>query len=373
MKKVLASLCALSAVLFGYSESVESPVWAAFSVNCPANGDTYVGIVSTRDVVFKGVVRKIDVKSSLIAPSTSPNWVINQFVYDGDVQLEHFYLKFTSGNLEGAWFDIVANSENGVEISISSTELSLVSVNDTFEIIPHWTFDTLFPDGGGLTKSTGRVSKAGASVIWKFTNFGENGVECPIGANNAYSKSYYYRERGDDIGWRDGNGNSADLDVVEPNTFFVVRQPSDSSADVNFSGVVPMCATSFEVFAGGDGENAQNQDNYLVVPSVVDIKLSDLTECLVDSGAFKVSDGRVNAAEDTLFYYSNDSGELNRLPSNSYYFRNRGTTCCWLDSGKENADEDVLKAGAGIIIQKKPQGAPEISRCVFYPPYTLTK
>ena len=56
--------------------------------------------------------------------------------------------------MEGAWFNVLSNNEYALELEIGEAELSKVSAGDSFEVIPHWSLSTLFPDGGGFTPNS---------------------------------------------------------------------------------------------------------------------------------------------------------------------------------------------------------------------------
>lgn len=368
MKKVLAYLCVLSA-FFGYrSASAESPVFCSYKITCKANSDTYVSVPATRASEFNGVVEAVVSDGNKIVVRGEPNFENNRFVYSAGIQRNHYYLKFTSGELEGAWYDIKANDAYSVNIEIGAGELSKVASDDSFEIIPHWTFATLFPNGGGFTKSKTIFQGSGASRLYKYTLFGENGLEYSIGVNGEVKSSYFYHELNSDKAWKNGDRENVDDEVIEPNAVFIVRQP-DNDASITYNGVIPMCATSFEVFTEFDGDGVPNQDVYLAVPSAVDIKLSDLTQCLVESGAFAASTGLFYSPEDVLYVFNNQSEGVNLSPDAACYYRKTSRENKWIDASRNDADNLVLKSCAAIILMKKSNGAAEAVRCKFKPNY----
>ena len=126
MKKI-TSLLALFATIFSANfANAESPVWGIYKVECPANSDTYIGITTTRAPVFTGKVQSVQSGTTNIVAQDEPNWSANQFVYVAGSQTNHYYLKFTSGELEGAWYDIKSNGAYFAEIEIGSNELAKV-------------------------------------------------------------------------------------------------------------------------------------------------------------------------------------------------------------------------------------------------------
>ncbi len=149
--KFLTIVAFSSVISLLHATSVSSPIFGTYAVDCPANTDTYIGISITREPVFIGKVQSIQSGTTNIVAQGEPNWQSNQFVYVSGAQTDHYYLKFTSGELEGAWYDIKSNGAYYTEIEIGSNELAKVAAGDSFEIIPHWTLGTLFPNGGGLT------------------------------------------------------------------------------------------------------------------------------------------------------------------------------------------------------------------------------
>ena len=370
MKTKIISILALVGLMF--NANAESPVWGTYKVECPANSDTYIGITTTRAPVFTGKVQSVQNGTTNIVAQGEPNWSANQFVYVAGSQTDHYYLKFTSGELEGAWYDIKSNSTSDVEIEIGSAELAKIGVNDTFEIIPHWTLATLFPNGGGFTKSTGRSQLSGASLVYKYTSYDHsNGLLIPIGTNKAYMKLYYYRGTATDIGWRCSSETGvldATNDVVEPNSFFCVHQPENASAGVSFNGVIPMCATTIEAFLTKDESGKfVDQDVYIVSPSATDISLSDLTTALIDGNVLKAS-GR--AVAEYMYIYSNDATAKNRAASKLLFYRSNQGWKKATESGTVDADNDMIKAGSILLIAKKSQNAEVTIRSNFQPKYT---
>lgn len=358
----------LSAAAYGaYAVSATSPVFGVYKVDCPADSDTYIGISTTRTPEFSGVVEGVQTANFKIVAKGEPQWATNKFVYVASSQPNHYYLKFTSGELEGAWFDIKSNDAYSLEIEIGSAELAKVAAGDSFQIIPHWTMSTLFPDGGGFLKATKIAATAGASILYKNTAF-ENGVVYPTGANNAALSSFYYRERGTNVGWRNRNNEDASDEVVEPNAFFQVSQPAAESS-VSYSGTIPMCATSFVLFTSENDGKVVNQDIYLAVPSAVDFQLSELTSCLVDSGAFVPSTGIATSPVDSIYIFANEKSGKNLAPDNACFYRSRGSTQKWLDRNRTDADSLIIKAGTALIITKKAEAEPVAYRCKFIPNY----
>lgn len=98
------------------------------SLMYPEKTDTNIIVFSESD--------KIKIK-----PSINPKWKVNKFID------RKYYVLFTSGKLEGGWFDIISNTENELEISIRRHDKLNLSVNDKFEIIQHYTISEFLKYG----------------------------------------------------------------------------------------------------------------------------------------------------------------------------------------------------------------------------------
>ena len=91
--------------------TVYTPVYGVSSVSCPANADTFITIPFTRPAEFSGKVQSAAMNGEYldVVVAGEPHWSANQFVYDSASQRNYYYLKFTSGNLEGAWYNVSIN------------------------------------------------------------------------------------------------------------------------------------------------------------------------------------------------------------------------------------------------------------------------
>ena len=99
MKKLILFVGVCVGILSAQIANAESPIWGIYKVECPANSDTYIGITTTRAPVFTGKVQSVQSGTTNIVAQGEPNWSANQFVYVAGSQTNHYYLKFTSGEL----------------------------------------------------------------------------------------------------------------------------------------------------------------------------------------------------------------------------------------------------------------------------------
>lgn len=313
-------------------------------------------------------------KSSIVAAG-EPSWVENVFVYQKGVQPDRYYVRFTSGKLEGAWFNIVSNSPYSLVLEISKNELSAVAEGDSFEIIPHWTLNTLFPDGGSLTKSSDYASGTNCSIIAKYTYLDGNGeLMLPEGSNRTFQKFFYYRQRNGISEWRErGSGETSFNDeIVEPNSFILLRQPEGvADMELSFAGRVSNAPTALEI---GNLSPDSGQDNYIALPSAGDVKLSELTETLIDSGAMNSSSYAV-IPKDVLCVYDNSESKTNRAASYHYfYYSGNSSPRGWYfvgsgDPALRRADGHILKSGSAMVIIRQSRGRVEFLRVKFTPEY----
>ncbi len=355
-----------------FCATATTPIFGTYNIECPAESDTYIGIPLTRMPEFSGTVQSVLSGDSKIVANGEPNWTTNKFVFSEESQTNRYYLKFTSGELEGAWYDIKANDAYSLQIAIGSAELAKVAIGDSFQIIPHWTLSTLFPDGGGFSKATGFSPTQGATSLYKYTKYTGDGLEYAIGLDRDSIVRYNYRMRGNVDNWIDADRYDASLAVFEPNSAFIAVQNSVISTSVVVNGIVPMCSTSFEVFTMSNGVEVPSQDIYMVVPSSNDMKLGELTDCLVNSGAF-TSTTSVFRPGDTLYIYSNKKIGLNKSSDETCrYMAQSGKTPEWQDANRVSANSLVLKAGSVLLIRKNTSGHEFVTRCKFTPSY-LTK
>ena len=101
MKSLICILSLLASVAV-YGAAASTPIFGTYKVECPADSDTYIGISATRSPEFTGTVQSVIASSFKVVANGEPNWQVNKFVFS-DTQANHYYLKFTSGALEGAW------------------------------------------------------------------------------------------------------------------------------------------------------------------------------------------------------------------------------------------------------------------------------
>ena len=353
--RALSVLCFFLAAQASWGAE-SSPVGAC-QIQLNPKVDTYVSVNFTRTPEYQGAVASLNADSGIVQLGNNPAWASNCFAYDEVSQPKRYYAKFMDGALEGEWFDIRANTEDTLTLLISAEDLAKVEVGDNLQIIPYWTLDTLFPEGGVLDKVTSGIAYDGGTIVFKYTNFNDGVVEHPKGVNIPASKSFYYFAKSNC--WKSGVEN-AGSEIIEPNAVLKFRQQKNYSINVPFVGAVPMSATVFNVKTETD-----HQDYRLAVPTTTKVKLSDLTPMLISTGIIEPSTSR--DMRDILFLYDNSKQTLNPSATDWFFFLE--STSKWYNSKQVPSDDVEIASDATLMIRKKPQDAQTVIKGKFTPEY----
>jgi len=159
-------------------------------------------------------------------------FTVDEFKNNGDTQKETYYVRFTTGVLEGRSFDIIENSANQLIVDPDYNEdntaletdlenlINEVSELDSFEIRPRWTLGSVFPNGANIP-TTNQFLSPGSSFFLR---------EPQIGTNRPVTSQYFYFDSltNDDLdGWylpgRPGEGKQDDLELFQPGVGFIIR------------------------------------------------------------------------------------------------------------------------------------------------------
>jgi len=358
------TLCAISAFVAQsiFAVTVTTNPVGVYSITCPGESDTYVTVPVYRDPAFVGAVDSVATVDGVttITVSGEPGFTNNQFVYGTDSNTDHFYVRFSSGTLEGAWYNVEANGSYTLQIEIGAAEASAIAQGDTFLLIPHWTLNTIMPAGKGTNAST-RISAPGRSKVM-FGNADSAGTN--LGYKNSY---YYYSTSSGAANWADSlnSGQTACAnDVIYPDQYFVLRNDGSSyGTTLTFSGNVLMSKNSIllkNLSATGQ------QDNLVSLPSCVPITLSQLTAELITSDNFFKPSTRVSspAGGDYLIVYP-ETAAKNKNPAATYYYNNGN----WYKGSGVLANTDIIPSNSAVIIRRASRGEVVAVRKSFTPEY----
>ncbi len=305
-----------------------------------ALSDTPFSLPLNRPKVYSGQVDSVLENTISIAAS---ELTASAFLYADGSQNEKYYLLFTTGVLEGRSFDITTNGNN----SITLVQDGLIDVqdlindanaHDLFEIRPHWTLDTLFPNGAGYPQVTNAFEN-GSTILFRATS--------TSGINLSPQKTYKYATG---TGWVDNAnlfaGRVKDVVLIR-NGAFIARNVTASDVVKGFVGDVPTSDARARIKG-----NVIKQDSHASFTFPIDISLAQTG--LASSPGFDPSAGQFDASGDIVYLYNVNLAGYNKAPSTSYYYV---TGLGWINSanvfaGAVNASNVIFKAGTTFMIRK---------------------
>ena len=348
-----AFICSLPVPLHGQAVVLSSDPVGFNRIACPGGSDTGIGIPFHQTPVFTGESNGLPAvtgSSAVITPKGNPS-----FSADAFVSPPH-YLRFISGALAGAWYKITANSNVNITIEIGSDDISTLSADDAFDIIPFWTLATLFPPATqeALHASSGPLSTFRESQLL-LADVMSDGIQL------APDRIYFVT----DSGWFQASEgfHSADDVVVEPSQVLIIRH-RDGAADTEFFALnqVHLYNHSSRVQSRAEGP----QDNHLALMRPIAVKLSDLDldpTVFVDSVSTDSGDRR-----DELRVYDNITAALNKS-GGTIFFRVGGV---WhKDDGSTYpvSDDEVIPPSNALVIRKAATATGGSSAWVNTPKY----
>lgn len=304
---------------------------------CVAGSDTIVSAPFRRQVVFRGTLASDPVgadSSATLTLEDSPAFSGKDFV------TEAHYLGFTGTSAGAGWqFRVISQGALTLGIDLTSGDLAGVAAGDSFEVIPYWTLDSLFPAGSETVhESPGLlVSERGTEILF----FDRDSASIHLAPNRKF-----FRTAG---GWKEAVRGFPDAggEVVPAGASFVIRHPA-GVADTRFVSRqwVDPGAKAYSLKTSVEGP----RDNHLGSVRPIPVKLQDLD---LEPPAF-VESASTDPADrgDELHVFDNTIAAVNRKDS-AIYFRVSGH---WVESDEAqsfpNADDAEIDAGAGLMIRK---------------------
>lgn len=265
-----------------------------------------------------------------------------------------YYVRFTSGNASGRWSTITGNTAN--ELVFEDTGfLSNVSANDTFEIYPHNTLESVFPSEMEGKMMEASIKHPTAPVIQTYKTQVRVFDGATTGINKATPITYYYYNNA----WRKvGSSLTANYNnaVLRPGVYFIIRnQNSGNSLVFISSGNVPFETHAVELLSG------TTDDVLASTGRPVAMKLSELN--LGGTAAFADSIKHPTAPViqtygDKLLVFNNTGSTMNRAATTTYYYYNGA----WRKVGASltaSFNNDMINPSEGFIIRKSTQGSGE--------------
>jgi uncharacterized protein (TIGR02597 family) len=269
-----------------------------------------------------------------------------------DVTSEAHYVWVTSGDSVGNWYQVTSSDSSTVTVS-DNIEASL-SAGDSFEVIPFWTLNKLFPSGAGFISSPNVFTPSGFILT--------NNMSA-VGVNLAPESAYFYHDGGQiPAGWYQngalGAGQKGNV-VISPESFITIRNLSASSVDITVAGTVPAATVSNDIVQLA----AARQDNLVANPFPTGVKLSE--SCLVydnpEAGVDAVLTGTMDPSSnvftpgDLLLVYNSYTG-TNPAPDKAFLYHDGSQIPAgWYQNGALGSGQQgdfTIPAGAAVVIRK---------------------
>ena len=339
--KNLIPLTAIAALVVSGISSAQTPAYSApigySTVACPVNSDTIVGMPLRQAPDLSGALT-----GAPVSPGDQAVLTIGAFT--GAYANTH-YVKFSSGPDSGKILPVVSNTTTTLTVDLNGGSLASVQ-GDALEVIKFWTLGELF----NPSQATTDAATTGNAVVASLNALASGRRTLLLlpdqmspGINIAPNQSFFI------VGgeWRElGVAGNKDLIQLWPDTYFIIRQPSNISQATSYvaTGQVELG----EVTVPLTTQTSSFQDNFIAISRPVDVPLDQLG--LKDTPAFVSSTNTLaSGRRDVLLVFDNSSTAINKAPAATYFVFNGQ----WrkLGSGGD-AGEDLILAGNGFIIRK---------------------
>jgi uncharacterized protein (TIGR02597 family) len=316
-----------------------------------AESDTPFSLPLNRPKAYSGQVVTISGNTINIADA---DFTASELVYADGTQNEKYYLLFTTGELEGRTFDVTANGTDSITVNQDGdTDVQTLFTSpatDSFEIRPHWTLNTIFPNGDNFDKSTNAFSPSGLIMVRSETEPGEF-----VPVTTTYM--YYDSNTNADDGWYNANdlgaGKASDT-VLKQTVFYVCKNKSLTNYTVNLVGDVPLTDRKVSLRLNADGAK---QGNYIALAFPIEMSLADSN--LSTTSGFKKSTDPFSIDGDRVLAYADNIIGYNPAPITVYIYFDSSDDGQdgWYDAndlaaGKQGSSM-VFKPGKGYIISKQ--------------------
>ncbi len=360
MNKLRLSIFALCALSTLAHAQVYSPIVGFNTITALGNSDTRFSVPLHRSPVYQGLVQSVS--GNVITVQGLPGWTLNQFVYAAGSQTNTYYVSLGSGNKEGMYYTVTANSADSGTANTSTLTVdtagdviegvSGIASGDSILVVPYWTFATLFPSQQGITTTTS-ISGAGSCTRLFIPDLSSAGIN--LAASGQY---YYYSGTGfGGAGWRKSSGGFSTIrnnDPISPDVYLVIRQDGVATASIiTATGTVPSGDRRYII--GTINANAE-QDNAVAIDIPVPLTLTQSN--LLQSGAFNGTSSISGVGGDKLFVFDDATAAINKAAFKQYYYYTGsgfGGAGWRLSSGGFSTirnDEVVFQPGSGYVIRK---------------------
>lgn len=350
---------------FGQTSVTSDPV-GFVNVNVGSNSEVPISAPLTRAPALTTIVSSVS--GNVITVGTT--MTAGQFV-PGGAQTDNFYVLVKStvsptSAVKGKWFQVTQNTATTLTVDqggVSTVQAQGLAANDSIQVIPFWTLNTLFPSGQGVDPTINFTALQGQVLLMPQEAAG-------IGINVPADATFIYWTGGQGLGngWYNiGTGAPGDNQVVNPDMSVTVRNPG-SAKQVTFVGTVPRSPLSSNLNTIAAG---QAQDNMTGNPLPVPLTLTQLN--LFESGAFTPTTNFTSLQDQLLLFASTTNGF--NAPADKtliYWTGGQGLTNGWYNIGTGAGPLDnteIVQPGAAFVVRKAATGSPSSANWTVTPPY----
>jgi len=361
MKSKASAMIAVAALaLGGQSAQAQSSV-AITAVDVPAQTDTRVSVPVTRQAVGSFEIATGGISSNTIVLDGA-SFANDQFPLNSQGN-PLFYARFTSGALEGRWFNIAGHDATSVDLNTENTgdpaDLSAAQDGDTLTIYPHWTMQSLLPDGLlglSFTSSPSPFSPEFRVLLPRDSD--------GVGTNVPALTSLFYLGEPQN-GWFSQGGTPSDDLVIAPQGTLILRNTNavpaavsgDASSPAAESGISLADAAGSELtFLAAGGRPAVELVEQIAVEDVQNdtvVGVNNIeTVTLAESGLASAIDNSPSpfSRTDLLFLAPTaQAGAGFDPPATESFFRLNGD---FFTFGGDPANDAEIAPGQVVIIRK---------------------
>ena len=326
--------------------AVETDTVGYVKIDAIDGADTKFGIPLERPTLVAGSVESIASQTITAA-------------FDASAADDAYYIQFTSGALDGQWFQISSTIDTTITGAEDLESLG-AAATDSFKVVPSWTLTSLF--GKSFTVSTNVFAPIAQILLNDVTS---------EGINKAPNRNFAYHDGSSGFisaGWFDVSNTFAgaqDDVVLPPNTFITVRNQSGEDMSLILAGAVPTSELAIAVVASATVFN----DNLVYNPYPVPIQLS--LSALTDVVA--VSSDPFSPAEQVIVYGPPSGLNLSPVSNYAYHDGSSGFVAAgWFDVSNSfggSVDAIEIPAYGAFLIRKSPGGTDGYWLATI--PYTL--
>ena len=237
MKKFLTTLLTVSVLIPSLSSASDIAGFCKLSGDDTLAWDAsgrFADIDFQQAVPFKGAVLSLTADTLSLKGAF---FTLNEFVFEAGVQPSQYYVEIDSGTAAGQRFNITANTGNVLTVDLDGGSLSGIAADDEVRIVAHWTLDTLFPTGRGITAST--ASTSGSEIS----------LPTADGGNVDFSTAPTFEYRSDLGHWINTNDAATDAGetVIPHGATVVVRQDSATPLTPILKGIESLSGPTLQI------------------------------------------------------------------------------------------------------------------------------